>query len=347
MMYHHSSTPYAIAAEQCSQEIRAKFERQIETGRNQAQHTISMLQKNQPKDNYIWHDDAVFDVDPETGIVRLHDKKKPEAKQFELAKANLNTRFHGLPPLEKTDRPRRFNARSINSQVRGLVSDAFARWNTARLVEAFVSAITKAGAVMIDAKYTELQFSLKAVWPSLFEPALGEVMLFGIGLKRSDFGLTPLSLEGVCDRPWCTNLATMESVYTKKNLSARYNDSDVFSQETMDAETEAHALAIGELVEKYLSEDFIGMQVNAVHKAANTEVKSIDEALAKLKGVITVKEAEVVKAYYESKEDKLLPVGNTEWRFSSALSLLAQQAEPDRGLELEQVAGKVAGLKAA
>lgn len=380
MMYHHSNVPYAIAAEQCSHTIRAKFERQIEDGKAQAQHTIKMLQENPPKENLIWCNDMVFDVDPDTNQVKLHDRNKPdnvltmhrnavsqavsaegvkipkryldvliEDGQHDLARDNLNGRFNNLPPMEKLKKLRRFNARSVNNQARCLVSDAFAMWDTNRLVESFISSVTGVGGVIIAAKYTELQFAFKAVLPALFEPVVGEVMLFGVGLKRSDFGLSPLKLEGVCNRPWCTNLATMESAYTKRNISARADDSGVISRETIEKQTEAHASAIKDHVDRYLSEEFIGLQVHAVHEAANTEINSIDEALDGLRGKnkITVKEAESVKTYYESKDKEMLPAGQTAWRLSNALSLLAQQAEPDRGLELEEVAGEIAGLKSA
>lgn len=371
MLYHHSSVPYAVAAEHCSKVIRERFENQIKEGRAQAIHTIAMLKENQPVDNFIWHTDIAFSVDD--GKVYVRNNKKPDDVmvlhrnalsqamniagipaqyvkkmmadgQETLVENNFNTRFCDLPPLKRGNRPRRFNARSVGSEVRGLVSDAFARWDTNRLVEAFVGAVTQRGGVMVKAVYTDLQFSMKAVWPSLFEPAKGEVLLFGIGIKRSDFGLKQLCLEGVVNRPWCTNLATMESAYTKKNIGVRY-DEDIVTQRTLDKQTEAHASAISDLVNRYLSEEFISIQVEAVHTAANTEVESIGSALRAIKPMVSSDESERIKMYYESEENELLPQGETVWRLSNAISLLAQSTEPDRGLELEQLAGKVAGLK--
>lgn len=376
MMYHHSKVPYAVAAAKCSRVIRERFEAQIEKGKKQAQSTLLLLQQNQPVDNFIWQEDMTFDADVGSNQLLIRDQSKSDASeafdlhrnalgqaaswagipmqyvnrmlddgQYNLATSNFNTRFRSLPWLKKPHRPRRFNARSVGNQVRGLVSDAFARWNTNRLVEAFVEAVVGRSGVVVHAVYTDLQFSIKAVLPTLFEPAEGEVMLFGIGIQRSDFGLARLCLDGVVNRPWCTNLATTESAYTRNNISTRYDDNDTVSQKTLDRQTEAHASAIGDLVNRYLSADFASMQAGAVHRAANTKLGPIDAALKVLKGTVTKEESEQLKAYYESEEDELLPQGKTVWRLSNALSLLAQKSQADRRMELEKVAGSVAGLK--
>jgi hypothetical protein len=101
-------------------------------------------------------------------------------------------------------------------------------------------------------------------------------------------------------------------------------------------------------VKAYLSPVSIEVQLNHI-KNVGTETIDADTMFAELRKnkKLTKEEAEEAKKLYRSADTELLPRGDTRWRLANALALLGQQADVDRGLELEEIAGEVALLKAA
>jgi hypothetical protein len=386
-LMHHSNIPYAVAAEKAATWARNKYQAQLDDGRQQAQGLIKHLMDNQPKDNFVWHSDLDFQpATQDNKAIRVRDAKLGNAVdlhgapvhppltfhrnalgqacskaeipyayldsmledgQADLACQNLNRRFHDVE-LTKRGRPRRYNLRSVGHEVRGFVSDSFPRWDSNALVEAFIGSVTAYGGIIVAAQCSDLRFSLKAVLPVMFEPIENEIMLLGMSLRNSDFGVAMYDISALVDRLRCTNLLTMQSEFAKRHLGRQYEDGEVYSQGTMNKETEALISATKDVVKAYLSPASIEVQLNHI-KNVGTETIDADTMFAELRKnkKLTKEEAEEAKKLYRSADTELLPRGDTRWRLANALALLGQQADVDRGLELEEIAGEVALLKAA
>jgi DNA helicase TIP49 (TBP-interacting protein) len=116
----------------------------------------------------------------------------------------------------------------------------------------------------------------------------------------------------------------------------------------MEKESATLISATRDVVKGYLSPASIQTQLEHI-KVVGSDIIDVDKAMAELrkKSKLTKEEEEKAKSLYRSAETELLPRGDTRWRLANALSLLAQGATPDRSLELEEVAGEVAQLKAA
>lgn len=257
----------------------------------------------------------------------------------------LNKKVHAM-------KDRRFLLRNVEGEMRAFLSDRYRRIDVRPMVTALVeTAIRKFGAVPISAAMRPTSFDLKLVLPTIFEPLPNEVGVFGLVFRSSDFGCGKLWGKGFFNRLWCTNLAMTEDGISQVHLGRVLSDDIAFSQRTYELDTEAMASAIRDVVAHIFSPDNIMKRMEAV-KAAAEEVDGADIAKV-LKGLsgksgtsgLTKTEATAVTEKYNSADVALLPPGQSKWRLSNAISLIAQEVEDgERQLELEALAGKIAGL---
>lgn len=379
-LMHHSDIPYAIAAEKAAEWARQKYAGQLENGERNGKAMLQHLYDNQPQDNFIWHSDMDFSpTSPDCKALEVRDKSKEafaplrfhanaisqasskagipvsyvntllEEGQSDLAAINFNRRFSSVE-LTKRGRPRRYNLRSVNGEARCVVSDSFPRWDSNALVEAFVGSVRQYGGRVVEAVATDLRFSIKAVLPIMFEPIPNEIMLLGMSLRNSDFGVAMYDISALVDRLKCTNLMTMQSEFAKRHIGRQYDDGDTYSQETINKETETLISATKDIVKAYLEPANVTMQLEHI-KTVGSDVIDADKIFVELrkKQKLTKEEEEKAKQLYRSADTENLPRGDTRWRLANALSYLSREMKSttDRALELEEIAGEVAGLKVA
>lgn len=369
MLLHHSDVPYAVAAEKAAKWAREKFENLINTGREQGRALIKYLMDNQPRDSMYpctaltftakdgelavdnpehgmmpFHSNAVAQACAKAGIPKLYLNTLLKDGQLDLIAHNFNQRFWQQPRL-KDGSKKTYRLRAVGNEVRGMVSDRYPLWDSNLLLAEFLAGVEQYKGVVVSAQATDTKFSVKAVIPILFEPIKHEVMLFGASLRNSDYGDGKYDISGAVARLRCTNLMTTESVFSKIHLSRRLDETIVFSKETYEADTRTLALATKDVVRNYLSPEKVGGYVEAIQVASMKEIDA-DAVLEGLRGRGKLSKTEVggVKDVFRSADVENLPPGNTAWRLSNALSFFAQSVETARGLELETVAGAMAGL---
>lgn len=379
MLLHHSDVPYAVAAEKAAQWAKEKFHRLINSGREKGEALVKYLVENQPRDSMYpsraldfevaqatlgrtgspygvlavrnpeyglmpFHANAVTQACAKAGIPKLYMNTLLKDGQEGLLAYNFNQRFQNQPCL-KDGSPRKYRLRAIGNEVRGMVSDRYPLWDSNLLLAEFLSGTKNHGGLVVDARVTDTKFSIKVVIPVLFEPLQNEVMLFGASLKNSDFGDGKYDISGTVIRLVCTNLMTTESIFSKIHLGRRLDETIVFSKETYESDTRTLALATKDVVKNYLSPENVGGYVKAIQVAGEREIDA-DAVLEGLRNRGKLSRVEIgdVKNVFRSADVENLPPGNTAWRLSNALSFFAQSVEPSRALELEAVAGAVAGL---
>ena len=235
--------------------------------------------------------------------------------------------------------------RMVQGQVRGFLSDRFRRIDTPLMVEAFASIITKYGAVLVEGYSFDTKFNLKVVLPQIFEPVPGEFMVLGISLKNSDFGDGAFELRLFMLRIWCKNLMVCEDGLRKVHIGSRIAQDFAISQRTYELDNKAMASATKDVVSQMLQPAAVKGKFALVQRAAETEVdiKSVLNA-ARKRGHMNIADAKSVTDIYNTGGIEMLPPGDNAWRLSNAVSYFAQQVEPERKLDLEVLAGQIAGL---
>lgn len=373
MIIHHSKEDYEVAARKAGEWATQRFEELLTKGRQKAIHTIQEVQRLQPKDYVVPAADLNFAA--KDGALGARFGKSEERKLF-----NFHT--HALEQVgERCDMPnpkkvvewmlkdeggaealadrlnqkyakmtdKRFLVRAVNdSEVRGFLSDRFRRLDSAPIVEAFIERITAHKAIPLEGKVLDTKFFLKVVLPHILEPLPGEVMLWGVQLKNSDYGDGKLEISGFVHRLRCTNLAVGEDGFSQIHLGGRLADEIEFSQRTYQLDTETTASAVKDVVDAVFEPASVRRKQEMIQQLAkeNTNADAVLKAM-RSKSKLTKQEAEEVARLFSSAEIELLPPGQNAWRLSNAISLLAQGAEPARQLELEELAGEVAGLRKA
>lgn len=367
MLHHHGGESYEVAAEKARGWAIDKLQKLIEKGRAQTAEVLDKVDKTlirdvlvpaekvsfypasregrlvleHPEGDELMHEHAVGQV-----VARLDGTKRitdwafePDtAEEFAAILNKKMKRLHG----------KRFLTRSVEGEVRGFMSDRYRRLDVRPLVEALVvTSVNDHDAVPIDAHCLETSFHMKMILPKLYEPLPNEIGAFGLTFRNSDFGAGRLYVKGFFTRLWCTNLAMCEDGISQVHLGRVLSEEIVFSQKTYELDTMTMASAIKDVVTHIFSLENIALRMAAI-KEASAEDPNIDIGKT-LKGM--VKNGKLYKAEsqniveaFNSPDVELLPPGQNRWRLSNAISLIAQQAEPDRRLEMETVAGEVAGL---
>lgn len=235
--------------------------------------------------------------------------------------------------------------RSVGGEVRGFLSDRYLRLDTPQLVEAFASAAGKYGLVPIEATAMPTKFVLKAALPQVIEPFPGEPVVFGMSIHNSDFGDGAFELRMFAMRVWCTNLAVGEDGLRRVHLGSRLSGDIAVSQRTYELDNKALASATTDVVSGMFEPERVRARVGAIAAAASTKVdiKGVLDA-ARKSGTMNIGEAKSVTDIYNAGGIELLPPGDNAWRLSNAISYFAQSVQPERKLDLEILAGKVAGL---
>lgn len=344
-------------------EQRTMLEKYIEEGQGRAQAVVDQIFTRVPEDRIVRAHALLFDEDGErTGFqmgnggphMGLHDNALQQVASFaeipvaycrdlqqtewgrRLLGRNLNDLF-----VNRFKTSTRFLVRSMDAEARGFLSTRYRRLDSRPIVEKMLEVVREQGAVVIDGYAGDVRVNLRAIHTRLVETQPGEVAVFGLNFTNSDYGRGALEMSSFLLRVWCTNAATMEDALRKIHLGARLSDDLEFSQRTYELDTEAMASAVKDLTSHLLSDGRCD-EIAARVRAAAAEKADVKQALAEVRGLLSKGEASAIEEAYNGPDVVLLPEGNTRWRFSNAISLVArQQQDGDRRIDLEALAGKV------
>lgn len=364
MLTHHSEKDYTVAASEAATAARSRMDAQIKDGQAKAEQVIEYVQTNTPTDRVVAGKKLSFKaseagisliIPEQTEIIApLHKNALGQAAERvnlpvryvndllergawgrELAAANFRELFSHL-------NGDRYLLRAVNGQVRGFLSDHYRRLDARPIMDGFLGAVMKFGAVPVAGTVTDTKVSLKVVLPYIFEPIPNEVMLFGAEYENSDFGNGALSMNTFVDRLWCTNFARSESLLRQIHLGGKLPENVVFSQRTYLLDTKTMASAITDMAQSALAPAAVNNYLELVKKANSEKVEghAVTEWMKKR---LTAGEVQQATEAFNSADVEMLPAGQNKWRMSNALSFIAKKAEPERALQLERFAGEVLG----
>lgn len=270
---------------------------------------------------------------------------------------------HNLSTIyEKTDRARvlirvvrtpQMRQQGLPGQIRAFVSDRYLRLNSGPILQAFAEKAIQFGAVPLvndrrfrTTYYEDVKVGFGMYLPMVFEPVQGEVIMLGMMIESSDFGVGSLTVRLTMMRITCTNLQIMRDELRKVHLGGRLPDTIQFSEETYKSDTQTMCLAVQDMVGNLLNPVRINQQIATIQAAAEEQVnpKAIYEALRK-SGHLLKAEAKGATELFNEPDVEMMPQGNTLWRANQALSLFANKMEEDgnstRANELRHVAGRM------
>lgn len=369
MLMHHSAEEYGAAAGRARDWAEPKLQQIIDSGKEKLGETLSVIENSQPKDAWVGSAALNFGADERGFGVQFGERE--------------HTPFHDHALLQLTDRAgmpsgrkmidwlnsepegpkwladlmnikyarqegKKYLVRTVNDQVRGFLSNRYLPLQSPPILRSFLEGVAYHGAMPVRARAFDTKFYVKVILPHILEPLPGEVVLFGLSLRNSDYGDGKLEIAGFIHRLRCTNLMMTEDGFSRVHLGAAIGDNIEFSRKTVELQTEAACSATKDIVRNVFAPEYVKDKVERIKALAeeNVDADNVIEGLRKA-SKLTKDEAKQVKELYTSADVEALPQGQNKWRLSNALSLFAQKTEPDRELELEKLAGEVAGVQQA
>jgi hypothetical protein len=350
---------------------KARIEELIAYGRTRARQVIQYVQTLQPIDRIVKTQKLIFKASEDD--LHLHLKipsagKKSEAS-FEALHRNAVQQAAskaGIPMLfvDKLvghgDWGRELLAenfteifhhledkallRSVNGEVRAILSDRYRRLDSRPLVDAFAKICEEVNALPYEGYVCDTKVAIQAIIPKVFEPIKGEFMAYGVNFENSDFGNGALNINTFILRLLCRNGTIGGDPMRRVHLGKRIDEQLEYSQETYDLDQKTIISAMGDVIRLNLAEENIEAMQGLIRKAAEQERnddrrKVVIELLKKY-----MNKAEIDKAMkkYNEPDVELLPAGNNMWRMSNAISWLAGEVvDEERKIELQKVAGRL------
>jgi hypothetical protein len=366
-MYHHDGRTYETAARAAADYGRSKFQAMLDEGRARSAAVLQRVMDERPADSLVPAARLTVDLAREEPWVRVGDtdvgRLHPNALQQLATRAGVPLQY--IQKLTGRDEPwarqlaeenfrqllehqeptTRYLMRSVNGQVRGVLSDSYKRLDMPSILESYVGAATALGAVPLDAVGSDLRLAMRFALPVIHEPMANEVMVYGVELRSSDYGVGSLGVTFIMMRVTCTNLATGSDALRRVHLGARLTDESIqYSARTMELDAAAVCSAMSDVVGHLLGADHIN-KVNEGLKAAGSEKLGMGAVTGLLKEYLGKKDAENAAETFAQDQDIInLPAEPTRWRLSNLLSLMAnRESNAEKKLDLQDAAGKVLG----
>lgn len=237
--------------------------------------------------------------------------------------------------------------RRVGDLAKGILSSAYRRMDAGPAFQSFVKTGLEEGFVPNRGYNTDRVYTLSMLDTDVYQPTPNEYVVYGINIQTSDYGSSALELNLMLMRIICSNLAVGMDVLRKIHLGSRFNMGEG-SGPMIELSNRTHALD-GRAVASAISDAVKGSRklitgVNdAIEKAAGRAITLEDQIKALRKRGVRKEFAESVRATYESSLPvEMLPEGNSAWRLSNAISLLARnEKNPDLRLAYEREAFNV------
>jgi hypothetical protein len=360
---------YSQSKSEAAKKLREKLEKQIDEGRASAAEVIDKVQKEFPHDEIV-QSQAIQFTNEMGRLVLVGDgnSKRPlhEHALGQVAERasvpmpfvhnlmskgdwGLQLLAHNFQTLYANGEKKKYLVRSINGQARGFLSDHYRRIDCRPIVESFAKGCEKIGAVPVEGLGGDTRIAIKALLPMVFEPFKDEIIAIGVVLSNSDFGNGALSIRAFILRLACINGVIREEVLRQVHLGGRLDENMIFSKKTYELDTKTMCSAVSDIMTGALGPEKVNASIEAVKKASEQKISDVGTLMKQLqKSLLLKSEADEVKKVFNDGGIEQLPLGQSMYRMSHAISWVAKTAKtPERRLELEQAAGEVMTRAAA
>jgi hypothetical protein len=292
------------------------------------------------------HRHALQQLSEEAKVPRKFIDVLVEDKQTELLAHVMNKRFDGL-------NPQRHMARVVNGQLMGWLSLHYKRLDTPTLSLEFFQQCHDLGCVPAAGRWTDTKSVITMMLPYCFEPFPGEVLGFGMQFWKGDFGGVSCSAQPFIERLLCLNGMTGRDGLRKIHLGKEMNDDTFSNPKIIELQTELISEQIRETIRRCIAPEAVRLKMELIKTANESNVNIRDAITALRKGAkLTKVEADRCVELYNTADIELLPPvagkpasgEGSKWRLSNVFSLLAQECDGERVIELQSLAGETIGL---
>lgn len=239
--------------------------------------------------------------------------------------------------------------RKVRGEAKAVLSDRYRRMNTAAIFIAFMSAAMETGSVLVDASHGDLRDFLEVIHPEIVEiPTEKNGLIytaFGAQIRNSDFGASKLELNVYQMNVVCLNGMVAKKMISDVHLGSKIEESGniSFSEETMDADTHARALAVRDIMKSVYSKENITRERQRIVDATEIELDFVQEIKQLPKMGVQVAEVELLnKTLMENDPADGVQGRNTLWKMAQGLTAVANKVESgDRKRDLQDIASSL------
>ena len=234
--------------------------------------------------------------------------------------------------------------RSYQGQVRGVMSDRYRRLDSRPLLDSLLGALDETGFVVYAGTGSDVKVSIRALKPEIYDIE-GDPVVFGLEWTNSDYGAGKHEVRVYVLRTVCLNGMTGESIMSNTHLGKRADADLKLSEATRRKEQDYFSALIREAVIEKAGPVQVEKTIARVRHAAKERIELGESLPVALRRALSGPEQERVRALFESDESVMLPPEPTVHRLSNCLSWMARTASnPERSMDLEKLAGSVAGI---
>lgn len=253
-----------------------------------------------------------------------------------------------------TRQPARKLVRTLDNQVRAILSDSYRPLDNLELAEAVLPKLVDLKAAVVSAEITEHRFYLKAVTDRVQgEVKVGDVVQAGLVISNSEVGLGALRVEELDYRLVCLNGMIRAAAVRKAHLgrsNGRNGDAiedarEYFRDETRKADDRAFFLKVGDAVGAMFNSERFNRRLDQYREAGARTIDADPVAVVE----VAAKRFELTEGERSSMLQHLIRGGDlSQWGLANAVTRAAQDVESyDRATELEALGGTVIELKPA
>ena len=193
---------------------------------------VDLSIKNGSERHFSMHPHATMQAGDKLGIPGAYIRNLAESRKdwaVSLAARTLNE--HSLHTQRQ-----RVLVRSIDTEIRGVLSDQYRRLNTPEIYKMFIQSCRKADAQIYSAMVTDTKSSLEALIPTLINIPTEKngivSMAFGFRISNSDFGDGALEFRMFMVQAICLNGMVTDSMIREIHLGKRISEDFNWSERT-------------------------------------------------------------------------------------------------------------------
>jgi len=236
--------------------------------------------------------------------------------------------------------------RSVEGEVRGVLSDKYRRLNSMEIFMAFLLGAQQIGSVLVDAHSGETKGFLEVINPNIveFDTQLNgrNYACIGARIRNSDFGDGALEVYLFALMVKCMNGLVGQTMLKEFHLGGRIPENIQISEDTYKKDTAAKAALVGDVMKQLAAPDVTNGLITRIQGAAAVEVNLVKEVEKLPKLGLTLGEAENVgRVLMENNPDNGLQGSASLWKLVNGLTAVARESKPERKRELEQIAGEM------
>lgn len=293
--------------------------------------------------DYTLHPNAIVQAGSKYGVPTKYLKSLIDGKadwQRQLAANILNEHNNHYSKS-------RVLVRSVENEVRGLLSDRYRRLDSPTIITAFLQSAKRQGAVVVDAHVSDLKVFFEVIVPQIIPvetPNNGTVyMVAGAQISNSDFGAGSLQVKVFTMNMICLNGMTRENKLRQVHLGSKLSDNVHFSDKTYRLDTKTTASAVSDIMGNVLSTESIKAEMLAIQASSSKEV-DLEKELKVLpkKGLLKSEVESVKKELFNNDPEHGVQGKNSLWKLSQAITYVGNESETkERKRELDDLAGQL------